>query len=178
MFWVSSQNFPDLKNHIGLHCQEEGPNQVAELMSKAAPATTAEPWPHQIPDAPKLCFWGPRKSPLLNLLANYNLRHLQTQSQGKRSWCLGAPVKGLNSSLQGSLHSWLCFMCFFKKKKNFWHEKRLLLLPRNSPKQRKKLQMLGNQNGQGTLRSQKGCPGSPWEKERRLVGKWERGGWG
>ena len=32
-----------------------------------------------------------------------------------------------------------------------WHEKRLLLLPRNSPKCRKKLQMLGNQNGQGTL---------------------------
>ena len=26
MFLGSSQNFPDLKNHIGLHCQEEGPN--------------------------------------------------------------------------------------------------------------------------------------------------------
>lgn len=26
MFLGGSQNFPDLKNHVGLHCQEEGPN--------------------------------------------------------------------------------------------------------------------------------------------------------
>ena len=43
MFWASSQNFPDLKNHIGLHCQEEGPNQDPEVTSEAAPATAAEP---------------------------------------------------------------------------------------------------------------------------------------
>ena len=51
MFWASSQNFLDLKNHIGLHYQEEGPNQDAELMSQAAPGTSAEPWPHETPDA-------------------------------------------------------------------------------------------------------------------------------
>ena len=171
MFWASSQTFPDLKNHIGLHCWEEGPNQDAELTSEAASATAAEPWPHQAPVSHA-------SRGLVRFPCWTSLLITTCVTSQLKVWARGLDVLGplswawIQAYKEACITGYVLF-CFL----NFWREKRLLFLPRNSPKHRKKLQMLGSQNGQGTLRSQKGCPGSTWEKGRQLWSGSGRGDW-
>lgn len=50
MFLGSSQNFPDLKDHVVLHCQEESPNCDAKVIIDAATATTAKHQPQWTQD--------------------------------------------------------------------------------------------------------------------------------
>lgn len=111
MFLGHSQNFPDLKDHILVHCQEESPNCDAELIIDAATTTTAKHQPQwtqvtatKITASGAWKFPPPRTSLLSTAVSPPNSNSLKVVLLAEIVWDdnLAEIIMGLNSSLQES----------------------------------------------------------------------------